>query len=125
MSIRDSLVSAMRADDVVARLGGDEFAILVECPDGADSVRDLAPRLLALINRPLWVAGRELFPSSSMGIALWHPRYDSGEELLRDADAALYRAKSAGRDRYAIFDEEMPQHALRSLDPVPYTHLDV
>ncbi|WP_084635448.1 EAL domain-containing protein [Pseudoxanthomonas sp. J35] len=116
VEVAKRIVSAMRADDVVARLGGDEFAILVSCPDGGDSVRDLAPRLLALIGRPLWVAGRELFPSASMGIALWHPRYDSGEELLRDADAAMYRAKNEGRDCYAIFDEAMREQAVRSLD---------
>ena len=116
VEVAKRIVSAMRADDVVARLGGDEFAILVECPDGGASVRDLAPRLLALMGRPLWVAGRELFPSASMGIALWHPRYERGEELLRDADAAMYRAKSEGRDRYAFFDEAMREQALRSLD---------
>ncbi|WP_037060165.1 bifunctional diguanylate cyclase/phosphodiesterase [Pseudoxanthomonas suwonensis] len=116
VGVAKRIVSAMRADDVVARLGGDEFAILVSCPDGGDSVRDLAPRLLALIGRPLWVAGRELFPSASMGIALWHPRYESGEELLRDADAAMYRAKNEGRDCYAIFDEAMREQAVRSLD---------
>ncbi|WP_372013313.1 putative bifunctional diguanylate cyclase/phosphodiesterase [Pseudoxanthomonas sp. 10H] len=116
MEVAKRIVSAMRAEDVVARLGGDEFAILVSCPDGGDSVRDLAPRLLALIGRPLWVAGRELFPSASMGIALWNPRYSIGEELLRDADAAMYRAKNEGRDRYAIFDEAMREQAVRSLD---------
>ncbi|GAB3516649.1 bifunctional diguanylate cyclase/phosphodiesterase [Pseudoxanthomonas daejeonensis] len=116
IEVAKRLVSAMRAEDVVARLGGDEFAILVSCPDGGGSVRDLAPRLLALIGRPLWVAGRELFPSASMGIALWHPRYNTGEELLRDADAAMYRAKNEGRDRYAIFDEDMREQAVRSLD---------
>ena len=106
----------MRADDVVARLGGDEFAILIPSQDGGGSVRDLAPRLLALLGRPLWVSGRELYPSASMGIALWHPSYESGEELLRDADAAMYRAKSEGRDRYAIFDEAMREQAMLSLD---------
>ncbi|AKC88092.1 membrane protein [Pseudoxanthomonas suwonensis] len=116
VEVAKRIVSAMRAEDVVARLGGDEFAILISCPDGGDSVRDLAPRLLALIGRPVWVAGRELFPSASMGIALWHPRYSSGEELLRDADAAMYRAKNEGRDRYAIFDEAMREQAVRSLD---------
>jgi len=116
IEVAKRLVSAMRAEDVVTRLGGDEFAILVSCPDGGDSVRDLAPRLLALIGRPLWVAGRELFPSASMGIALWHPRYSTGEELLRDADAAMYRAKNEGRDRYALFDEDMREQAVRSLD---------
>nr|WP_238389838.1 EAL domain-containing protein [Pseudoxanthomonas koreensis] len=116
VEVAKRIVSAMRAEDVVARLGGDEFAILVHCPDGSESVRDLAPRLLAIIGRPLWVAGRELFPSASMGVALWHPRYNSGEELLRDADAAMYRAKNEGRDRYAIFDEAMREQAVRSLD---------
>jgi len=116
VEVANRIVSAMRPDDVVARLGGDEFALLVACPDGGDNVRDLAPRLLALMGRPLWVAGRELFPSASMGIALWHPSYETGEELLRDADAAMYRAKSEGRDRYAIFDEDMREQAVRSLD---------
>ena len=116
VEVGSRIVSEMRAGDVVARLGGDEFAILIACPDGGDSVRELAPRLLGLIGRPLWIAGRELFPSASMGIALWHPRYASGEELLRDADAAMYRAKSEGRDRYAFFDEDMREQALRSLD---------
>lgn len=110
------LVSAVRPDDVVARLGGDEFAVLAECADGQEGVRDLAQRLLGVVGRPLWVAGRELFPSASMGIALWHPRYRTGEELLRDADAAMYRAKQEGRDRYAIFDEAMREQAVRSLD---------
>src|SRR5690606_12515031 len=110
------LVSAMRPGDVVARLGGDEFAVLAACPDGHDEVRELARRLLGVIGPPLWVAGRELFPSASMGIALWHPRSRSGEELLRDADAAMYRAKNEGRDRYAMFDEAMREQAVRSLD---------
>ena len=110
------LVSAVRPDDVVARLGGDEFAVLAGCADGDEGVRDLAQRLLGVVGRPMWVAGRELFPSASMGIALWHRRYRTGEELLRDADAAMYRAKHEGRDRYAIFDEAMREQAVRSLD---------
>ena len=116
VEVAKRLVSAMRADDVVARLGGDEFAILIPSQDDGGSVRDLAPRLLALLGRPLWVSGRELYPSASMGIALWHPSYEAGEELLRDADAAMYRAKSEGRDRYAIFDEAMREQAMLSLD---------
>ena len=59
---------------------------------------------------------RELFPSGSLGIALWNPRYRTGEELLRDADAAMYRAKAQGHDRCAIFDEDMREQAMRSLD---------
>ena len=64
----------------------------------------------------MWVAGRELFPSASLGIAVWHPRYRNGEELLRDADAAMYRAKEQGRDRCALFDEAMREQSLQSLE---------
>ncbi|KAF1687988.1 hypothetical protein B1992_00690 [Pseudoxanthomonas broegbernensis] len=113
------IVSVVRADDIVARLGGDEFAILARSPPGSDGsagMRDLARRLLETLGSPLWVAGRELFPSASMGIALWHPRYRTGEELLRDADAAMYRAKNQGRGRHAVFDEAMREQAVRSLD---------
>ena len=110
------ITSMVRENDVVSRLGGDEFAILIECSEGLDSARELSQRILSALSRPMWVAGRELFPSASLGIAAWHPRYHSGEELLRDADAAMYRAKAEGRDRYAVFDEHMREAALRSLD---------
>jgi len=115
VEVAKRIVSIVRAEDVVSRLGGDEFAILAGCPE-PEAVCELAQRLLEALGRPLWVAGRELFPSASMGIALWHPRYRSGEELLRDADAAMYQAKRAGRARYAIFDAAMREQAVRSLD---------
>ncbi|HLM53277.1 MAG TPA: EAL domain-containing protein [Pseudoxanthomonas sp.] len=110
------IIATVRSNDVVSRLGGDEFAILIEYSDGLENPQDLAQRILAALGLPLWVAGRELFPSASLGIAAWHPRYGHGEELLRDADAAMYRAKAQGRDRLAMFDEEMREAALRSLD---------
>ena len=110
------IVSTMRSDDIVARLGGDEFAILVERIDGLAAAQELAQRVLDALGNPIWIAGREVFPSASVGIALWHPRYRTGEELLRDADAAMYRAKAAGRDCCAVFDEVMREEAMRLLD---------
>lgn len=110
------IISAVRDQDMVARLGGDEFAILVHNIEGIHVAEDLAQRILSLLGRPYWVAGREVFPAASLGIALWHPRYRNGAELLRDADAAMYRAKAAGRDRWAVFDEDMREEALRILD---------
>ena len=110
------IVSTMRSNDIVARLGGDEFAVLVERIDGLPSAQELAQRLLDALGDPMWIAGREVFPSASVGIALWHPRYRTGEELLRDADAAMYRAKAAGRDCCAVFDEVMREEAMRLLD---------
>ncbi len=116
IEVSQRITSTVRSGDVVSRLGGDEFAILIEDADGLESARELSQRILSVLGQPMWVAGRELFPSASLGIATWHPRYSSGEELLRDADAAMYRAKAEGRDRYAVFDEAMREAAMRSLD---------
>lgn len=110
------ITMTVRSNDVVSRLGGDEFAVLMEYTDGEENIRELAHRLLTVLSRPMWVAGRELYPSASLGIAVWHPRYRNGEELLRDADAAMYRAKEQGRDRCAMFDEAMREAAMQSLD---------
>ena len=109
------ITSTVRSDDIVARLGGDEFAILAACRDN-DGIDELTERLLASLGRPLRLAGRELFPSASVGVAVWHPRYRNGEELLRDADAAMYRAKAQGRNRSTMFDEAMREAAMQSLD---------
>ncbi|MDH7452903.1 EAL domain-containing protein [Luteimonas composti] len=107
--------AAIGTEDVVARLGGDEFAIVLAAAD-AQSAESRAARILRKLGRSMWVAGRELFPSASIGIALWQPRYRHADELLRDADAAMYRAKARGRDRSALFDEEMRAEAMRLLD---------
>lgn len=107
---------AIAMEDVVARLGGDEFAIVLEAVDDADAAEATASRILKKLGRSMWVAGRELFPSASIGIALWQPRYRHADELLRDADAAMYRAKARGRDRSERFDEAMRAEAMRLLD---------
>ena len=110
------IVGSVRTGDVVSRLGGDEFAILAENLDGPDMAAELGRRVLAALGAPMWLDGRELFPTASIGIALWHVRYESGEDMLRDADAAMYRAKSDGRDRSVMFDEHMRDEATRILD---------
>ena len=116
VEVAKRIVSMTAADDVVARLGGDEFAVLLQCPQGLAQALDFGQRLLLALQESMWIAGRELFPSGSLGIALWNPRYRTGEDLLRDADAAMYRAKAQGHDRCAIFDEDMREQAVRSLD---------
>ena len=88
---------------VVARFGGDEFAILVDPLANAQESELLATRILKALGQPLCLGGRELFPSASIGIALWQPRYRLGEALLRDADAAMYRANVERRDRQSVF----------------------
>lgn len=103
-------------DDIVARLGGDEFAILAEGIDDAETAEQYAGAIRRVLGQSMWIEGREVFPSASIGIALWHPRYRKSEELLRDADAAMYRAKRRGRNRSELFDEEMRAEAMRLLD---------
>lgn len=116
VEVAQRLVQLLRADDVVARLGGDEFALVVRCDGGADAALELGRRMLRILEAPMWIEGRELFPSGSVGIALWHPRYTSGADLLRDADAAMYKAKVKGQDRCVVFDAAMHAEAVRRLE---------
>ncbi len=103
-------------DDLVARLGGDEFAILAENIEVPEQAQRCAADILRALGQSMLIEGREVFPSASIGIALWHPRYRKSTELLRDADAAMYRAKRLGRNRSELFDEEMRADAMRLLD---------
>jgi len=109
------LHTCVREPDVVARLAGDEFAILLEHVDGTESAARVAQRVLEALSRALPVAGRELQPSASLGIALGDHRYTHADELLRDADIALYRAKELGRKRYALFDDTLAKNLVDEL----------
>lgn len=110
------LVAMLSSNDLVARLGGDEFAILVRFGGDREQLMTLSQQLLLALEESMWVAGRELFASGSMGIAVWDPRYTTGDEMLRDADAAMYRAKVKGQNRCVMFDGAMRDAALRSLE---------
>ncbi len=110
------LAGCVRAPDLVARLGGDEFAVLLEQFEDQADVERVARRVLAAMRQPMHLAGKEVFTSTSIGVALSHPRYRSAEELLRDADVAMYRAKERGRQRFEMFDEALHREALRLLD---------
>jgi len=110
------LLGCVREPDVVSRLGGDEFALLLEDIHGPEDAFHVAQRVLQALAEPMRIAGKELFPSASIGIALSHERYQSAQDLLRDADVAMYRAKAHGRHRFEVFDERLHQEALRLLD---------
>ena len=101
---------------LVARLGGDEFAILLEPIASADEATALGGRIIAALDEPIRAGGKDLYSSTSIGIAIAQPHYSTGEELLRDADVALYRAKAKGRRRYEMFDEALRREALRQLE---------
>ena len=98
---------ALRAGDTVARLGGDEFAVLLEDIREPADATGVAESIAAALTKPFAVAGREHFVTASIGIALSHARAEEPGMLLRNADAAMYRAKEKGRAGYELFDEDM------------------
>ena len=110
------LAACVRDPDSVARLGGDEFTILLERIDSVDDACAVARRVLDAFHDPIRLEDKEIYTSASIGIALAHPRYSLPEELLRDADVAMYRAKTHGRQRFELFDEQLRLEALNMLD---------
>ncbi|MEZ5460808.1 EAL domain-containing protein [Dokdonella sp.] len=106
----------VRSPDSVARLGGDEFTILLEDISCVDDACQIATRVLEALVDPIRLGDKEIYTSASIGIALAHERYQLPEELLRDADVAMYRAKAHGRQRFELFDEQLRREALDMLD---------
>ena len=109
------LAECVREVDTVARLGGDEFAILL---DGLNELKDATrwtERLLGALNTPFNIEGKEVFASLSIGITMMNEHYAHPEDLLRDADAAMYRAKTGGRGRYQVFDVAMHEGVVAQL----------
>lgn len=109
------LESCVRQEDTVARFGGDEFAILL---DDVTDIRDatrIADRINLELALPFQVGRREVASSASIGIAFNTAGYRSADQVLQDADAAMYRAKAGGRARYEVFDTEMHRRALAQL----------
>ena len=104
------LERCVRPGDTVARLGGDEFAILLDGLKSPSDATRVAERIQLEISQPYTIGGQEVFTTASIGIALSSSGYEKPEHLLRDADLAMYRAKSLGKARYEVFDREM--HAL-------------
>ncbi|HET9483748.1 MAG TPA: diguanylate cyclase, partial [Xanthomonadales bacterium] len=110
------VVASLREEDTVARLGGDEFAVLLPGVRNQNDAAIVARRLIAALSVPVQAEGKELFTSTSIGVALSDPRYKQPDEMLRDADAAMYRAKSNGRQTFEIFDEALHEQARKLLD---------
>lgn len=105
-----------RSVDTVARLGGDEFVILVEDIALLSELTGVAKRVLDEMELPFEIDGHTIFISTSIGVVTGAQGYDQAELVLRDADIAMYRAKSAGRDRFEVFDNAMRDHAVERLE---------
>jgi diguanylate cyclase (GGDEF)-like protein/PAS domain S-box-containing protein len=108
--------SCVRPGDTVARLGGDEFAILLEDLDSAVDATRVAERIEHELSTPFWLDDHEVCAGASIGIALSAPHYERAEELLRDADTAMYRAKSLGGGSHQVFDLAMHAQAMARLE---------
>ena len=113
--LADRLDASMRPGDAVARFGGDEFAVL--CDDVTDeaTVLDVAAKLAAAVARPVLLTDREVFITASVGVVLSRSA-DTAETLLRDVDAAMYRAKDAGRAGIQVFDESSHRRVVSELE---------
>jgi diguanylate cyclase (GGDEF)-like protein/PAS domain S-box-containing protein len=112
VQIARRLETCLRPGDTLARLGGDEFCVLLEdIRNEADATR-VAERINGALAAPFDVSGTDVFASASLGIALSSSGYERPDEMLRDADTAMYRAKSNGRSRHEIFDAGMHRRAV-------------
>jgi diguanylate cyclase (GGDEF)-like protein len=116
LAVAHRLRRMLRPSDTVARFGGDEFTILCENIDDPTAVMALAERVLEEIARPAWLDEGEIFVTASIGIACSDRGGDTPETLVRDADAAMYRAKERGRRRAEFFDERSRARTVEHLN---------
>ncbi len=115
VGIARRLEICLRPGDTVARLGGDEFTVLLEDLTSVTEAIDVAERLQKALALPFNLTGHEVFTTVSIGIALSSTGYDRPEEVLRDADTAMYRAKMLGKARHEVFDKTMHARAMNLL----------
>jgi len=114
----DAAPARLAPEHTIARLGGDEFVVLLHEVRNVVDATHVADRIHAALSSPFDVGGREVFTNASIGIALESPTYTRAEDILRDADTAMYRAKAMGKGRSEVFDAEMREQVIERM------HLD-
>ena len=115
MEIARRLTECVRRADTVSRLGGDEFAILALDVRRVSDLATIIDRIRRAVTQPITLDGEEIVVTASVGIAPYRSGYKRAEEILRDADIAMFRAKSLGRDRHEVFDVRLHEDALNLL----------
>ncbi|HVF35909.1 MAG TPA: PAS domain S-box protein, partial [Candidatus Saccharimonadia bacterium] len=107
VAIAEKLSVAIAGEALVARYGGDEFTILPLGPCGRDRALAVADRVLGIFDRAFDIAGHHVYSGASVGVVLGRAEYRSPDQVLRDADTAMYRAKAGGKSAWVVFDEAM------------------
>ncbi|HEX3583134.1 MAG TPA: EAL domain-containing protein, partial [Thermoanaerobaculia bacterium] len=116
VGVAQRLTSMLRASDTVARLGGDEFAMLIEAIErDTDAVR-AAQRVQDAVSAPFRIGAHDIYTTVSIGIALSSSGHQRPEDVLRDADIAMYRAKARGKARHEVFDTAMHERAVKLME---------
>lgn len=115
IDLSNRLKECVRLVDTVARLGGDEFALLLDGITDQEVAIEIAARIQESLSQPFDLDGQEFFTSASIGISFSSLGYDSPEDILRDADTAMYRAKANGKARHEVFDLGMHTRAVEAL----------
>ncbi len=115
IEVSKRLQSTVREHDLVARLGGDEFVVLLTSLLHEQDAEEVADRIIERIRQPFLLQGQQVHSGASIGIAYFSPHHSQAEALLRDADAAMYQAKSMGRNRFVIFNDTMRERMLQAL----------
>ncbi|HZG40232.1 MAG TPA: EAL domain-containing protein [Nodosilinea sp.] len=116
IAISNLLKACVRDIDMVSRWGGDEFVIFLDRIADVKEAIQVAERIKATLENPIEVDGKVIFTSASIGILMGDSAYTTSNDIFRDVDIALYRAKAAGRNRYEIFGLEMYQEAIALLN---------
>jgi diguanylate cyclase (GGDEF)-like protein/PAS domain S-box-containing protein len=115
VAFAERIKSNLRDIDTLARLGGDEFVILLEDIESSEYVSGVADRIQKALREPFQLSGKEVFAPASFGVVLKTEDYDQPENIIRDADAAMYHAKEAGKAQYKIFDKRLHEKAMHLL----------
>jgi len=115
LEVSRKLQKCIRGNDTLSRFGGDEFTVLLDDIGGIDDAIDAANRIQIVLSQPLVLDDREFFITGSIGVLMYSLKYHSPEDMLRDADTAMFKAKLSGRARFAIFDENMHTSAVRHI----------
>jgi diguanylate cyclase (GGDEF)-like protein len=116
VEVSQRIQTCIRDQDLLARLGGDEFVILLNAFDSEYDCEEIAGRIIEQVSRPFEVDNQNVYSGASIGVALINSHYADEEEVMRDADAAMYHAKAMGKGRFVLFDPSMHEKLVEEME---------